>query len=184
MFIAKGNGVTIEYIISKGSACVEAFRRVSHMMAEYFGDPDRRRKSKEASFQEDMHILVEELDKKELGGEYKTRLVPVIAKGQRAARLRAKGVSAITDVLVAGSEIWAAKFAEWKRQTTYDPALGYIGGDESNDPVVVALNNGSVFDNPSQLHLTRDGNTDLGLLADTDMEGVGGGDDYDAGEND
>lgn len=176
--------MTVEYIISKGSACVEAFRRVSHLMARFFGDPDRHRKSKEAASQEDMRVLVEELDKKDLGGAYKSRLVPVSAKGQRAARLRAKGVSAITDVLVAGSEIWASKYAEWKRQTTYDPALGYIGGDESNDPVVVALNNGTVFDHPTRLHLSCDGNIDLGLLTEAEMDGVGGGDEFDKGQDD
>ena len=41
VFIAQGSGVTVEYIIAKGSAPVEAFRAVSHAVTQYFGDSDR-----------------------------------------------------------------------------------------------------------------------------------------------
>lgn len=185
IYIAKGNGVTIDYIIKKGSACVEAFRRISHLMAQFFGNPDRHRGSKEMGFQEDMRVLVEELDKRELGGEYKTRLVPVSGKGKKAAKLRAKGTSAITDVYIGGIEIWSDKFEEWKEQTTYDPALGYPSqGNEGQDRMVRTLNNGTVFDDPNQLHLTFDSGVDLGILAEHETAGVGGGDELEIGDTD
>ena len=59
VFIAQGSGVTVEYIIQKGSACVEAFHEISHLIANFFGDPDRARRSKEVAFHEDMRVLVE-----------------------------------------------------------------------------------------------------------------------------
>lgn len=184
IFIAKGNGVTIEYIMGKGSACVEALRQVSHSMARFFGDPDRRRVSKEVAFQEDMRVLVEELDKKNLGGNYQKRLVPVCGKGKKAAALRAKGTSAIIDVFVAGTDVWADSFLEWKKDTTYDPAVGYAEGTESADVSAVPLDNGTVFDDPSELHLSIDENIDLGILPDGEIDGLGGGDDIDLGEVD
>ncbi|KAJ7767407.1 hypothetical protein DFH07DRAFT_954919 [Mycena maculata] len=61
VFIADGNGVTIEYIISKGSACVEAFREISHSVANFFGDSDRARCHKEVAFHDDIHALIEEM---------------------------------------------------------------------------------------------------------------------------
>jgi hypothetical protein len=54
VFIAQGSGVTMEYIIKKGSACVEAFRDISHIVANFFGDPDSARRHKELKFQEDI----------------------------------------------------------------------------------------------------------------------------------
>ncbi|KAF9070833.1 hypothetical protein BDP27DRAFT_1419605 [Rhodocollybia butyracea] len=35
VFIASGSGVTVEYIIDKGSACVEAFHDISHLVAHF-----------------------------------------------------------------------------------------------------------------------------------------------------
>lgn len=173
--------MTIGYIISRGSACVEAFRHISHSVAQFFGDPDRRRRSKEVAFQEDMRVLVEDMDKKDIGGVLRARLVPVSGKGSRAAKMRASGVSAITDVFVAGADIWRGKFEEWKRQTTYDPALGYVGGTESSDVHITALDNGTAFDRANSLIITCDSPIDLGLLAEEDCEGIGGGDSIDAG---
>ncbi|KAJ7834341.1 hypothetical protein B0H14DRAFT_3462101 [Mycena olivaceomarginata] len=46
VYIASGAGVTVQYIIHKGSACVEAFRDISHLVANFFGDPNRAGKVK------------------------------------------------------------------------------------------------------------------------------------------
>ena len=64
MFIAQGNGVTVEYIIEKGSACIEAFRDVTQRVSRYFGNPDISRRAKEISFAEDMRVLVEDMERR------------------------------------------------------------------------------------------------------------------------
>ena len=63
VFIATGNGVTIEYIIEKGSACVEAFQEINERMFEYFGKKEISRCSKEIAFQEDMRVLIEDMER-------------------------------------------------------------------------------------------------------------------------
>ena len=62
VFIAQGNGVTVTYIIEKGSACVEAFCDVTECVSKFFRNPDRSRRSKEVSFQEDLCVLVEDME--------------------------------------------------------------------------------------------------------------------------
>ncbi len=47
--------------MSKGSAYVEAFRDVSHLVSNFFGDPDRCCRSKEVAFREDLRVLVEDM---------------------------------------------------------------------------------------------------------------------------
>jgi hypothetical protein len=63
VFIAQGSGVTINYIIQKGSACVEAFREITHIVSQFFRNRDAARRSKEVAFMEDMRILVEDMEK-------------------------------------------------------------------------------------------------------------------------
>ncbi|KAF6755256.1 hypothetical protein DFP72DRAFT_1067959 [Ephemerocybe angulata] len=184
IFIAKGNGVTIEYIISKGSACVEAFRRVSHSMATFFGDADRSRRSKEVSFQEDMRLLIEEMSRKGIHQGYKERLVPVQAKGKKSTKMRNKGVSAVVDIMVTGAEVWADKFTEFKRTTTYDPAVGYPIGQDTLDESDVRLDTGTVFDDTNRLHLDCSSNLDIGIVDDDSAGGLGGAGDMDNGIED
>ncbi|KAI0063040.1 hypothetical protein BV25DRAFT_1765596, partial [Artomyces pyxidatus] len=57
VFIAKGAGVTLKYIIEKGSACVEAFRDISHQFARTFGHADRARRHKEVDIGPDLRLL-------------------------------------------------------------------------------------------------------------------------------
>ncbi|KAJ7722916.1 hypothetical protein B0H14DRAFT_3520171 [Mycena olivaceomarginata] len=64
VFIASGAGVTVEYIIRKGSAYVEAFRDVTHMVANFFGDPDRARRSKGVKLNLDLEALVTEMQRR------------------------------------------------------------------------------------------------------------------------
>jgi hypothetical protein len=45
----------------KGSACVEAFHNVTHMVANFFGDPDGARRHKEVKVNQDLEALVSEI---------------------------------------------------------------------------------------------------------------------------
>jgi len=126
VFIAQGSGVTVEYIIQKGSACVEAFREISHLIANFFGDPDRARHSKEVVFYEDMRVLVEDMEHHGLQKLSSTgHFIPAPTK-KTSKKTSSALISAIVDVQVAGAEIWQqGKFSEFIKTTTYDPALGY-----------------------------------------------------------
>ncbi|KAF6754456.1 hypothetical protein DFP72DRAFT_371232 [Ephemerocybe angulata] len=195
IFIAQGNGVTIEYIMSKGSACVEAFRAVSHSVANFFGDADRRRRAKEIQFQEDMRVLIEDMEKKRVHRGFKKHFVPMrnkngeiakapqaITKGKKSKKKKLPYVpkSAIVDVMVTGAEVWThGKFNDFKRLTSYDPAVGYPIG-EFNDVQDPRLDNGTVFDDPNTLHLTFDSPVDV-LVDDLEDSGVGGGGEFDTG---
>ncbi|KAF9066250.1 hypothetical protein BDP27DRAFT_1365785 [Rhodocollybia butyracea] len=199
IFIAHGNGVTMEYIIKKGSACVEACRDVSHMVAAYFGNPDRSRKHKEAKFLEDTRALVEEMQRIGLHCVTKERFVP--AK-PRANAKNPKLQSAVIDAQVRGLEIWAdGNFSHYIRVTTYDartssyplgnpakpPAAkkdtNINGGDEEEDENIderdrgTCLDNGTIFDNVEENVL------DYGNLIDLEGDdGLGGGDEVSSGE--
>ncbi|KAF6754008.1 hypothetical protein DFP72DRAFT_813583 [Ephemerocybe angulata] len=193
IFIAQGNGVTIEYIMSKGSACVEAFRAVSHTVANFFGDTDRRRRAKEVRFQEDMRVLVEDMERKWIHKGFKEHFVAMkdkngeiaVPKASKAKKAKKKKrpqqpKSAIVDVMVTGAETWThGKFNDFKRLTTYDPAIGYPIG-QFNDHQDCRLDNGTVYDTPTTLHLTFDSPVDV-LVDHFEDSGVGGGGEFDTG---
>ncbi|KAF6764945.1 hypothetical protein DFP72DRAFT_1058761 [Ephemerocybe angulata] len=168
VFIAQGSGVTADYIIKKGSACVETFRQVSYLVSRYFGNPDRRRKSKELSFKEDLRVLVEDMERHQLHKELQKRLVPDM-------KAKTPGVSAIFDVMAKGAEIWQdGKWSEFLKATTYDEAEGYPIGfepdaNEKNEENIVYLAPGRVTD----------------VLGEEDVAGqggIGGGCEFDTGE--
>ncbi|KAJ7576228.1 hypothetical protein C8J56DRAFT_1062347 [Mycena floridula] len=153
VFIAQGSGVTVKYIIEKGSACVEArlvtslsdaargkplvrglpliesrspdyveaFRDITHLVANFFGDPDRSRRHKELAFTEDVRILVDDIRQKQKTKQKITKTPPP--------------QSAIFDI--------QGKFWDFIKSTTYDPALGYPITEEEQDE---RLENGTVFD--------------------------------------
>jgi len=139
VFVATGNGVTVQYIIAKGSACVEAFRAISHLVARFFGDSDRSRKSKEVAFAKDIQALVEEMERKDLhkpSSESQRHFVPAPppkTKTGKASRKSGQPKSAVFDAIVAGAEIWnSGKFTEFIKTTTYDPAVhGYPAETEA-----------------------------------------------------
>ncbi|KAJ7751862.1 hypothetical protein B0H14DRAFT_3896747 [Mycena olivaceomarginata] len=116
-FWGQGSGVTVDYIIRKGSACVEAFRDITHMVANFFGDPDRARRSKEVRFHQDIEALVTEMQR---------RKFHVVSQDQHFVPAPPKKPprSAIVDVFVKGAEEWNGKFADFIKSTTFDPALG------------------------------------------------------------
>ncbi len=182
VFIASGSGVTIEYIMKKGSACVEAFRDLSHRMANFFGDRDAHRRSKEVAFQEDMRVLVEEMTKRKSHIPGQTHFVPAPATtGKKARKTSAAPRSAVFDVLDAGADIWQKKFDEYVKATTFDPASGYPIGVDSDTSRDTRLRSGTAFDRCGTNVLETDNYVDLhGDEADSGGA-LGGGDEYATG---
>ncbi|KAJ7805523.1 hypothetical protein B0H14DRAFT_3153397 [Mycena olivaceomarginata] len=168
VFIASGSGVTIEYIMRKGSACVEAFRDITHLVANFFGDPDRARRSKEVKFNPDIEALVTEMQRRKFHVVSKERhFVPAppkkpSKKPPKNPRSPEPPRSAIVDVFVLGAEQWNGKFTEFIKATTFDAALGGY-------PVAVESSNSGYTD----LHGDADG---IGAGA------LGGGGDFDGVE--
>lgn len=191
VFIASGSGVTVEYIIRKGSACVEAFRDVTHMVANFFGDPDRARRSKEVKFNQDLEALVSEMQRLKFHKVSTTRHF-VAAPPKKPSKAKNPPPpeplrSAIVDVFVKGAEEWNGKFTEFIRSTTYDPALGGYPPAASSDtgPRDTTLDTNTAFDNLSQNPLTYDSFMDLhGSEKDgiTWSGALGGGGDFDGVE--
>ncbi|KAJ7846188.1 hypothetical protein B0H14DRAFT_2584259 [Mycena olivaceomarginata] len=137
--IAKGSGVTVKYIIEKGSAPVEAFREVSHQFARTFGFVDRARRHKEVDVGQDLRLLTETMMDAQL--HILTPNRPIYAP---------------LKILYAG------KFREFVRTTTWDPAAGYPveapeTGPDEDDPLL----NGSVFDRVDHNPLGREGFDDM-----------------------
>lgn len=93
VFIAQGNGVTIEYIVKKGSACVEMFRNASYLVATFFGNPDRNCRSKEVAFRQDLRVLVEYLEHQDVHKGF--------VNGRTLSSDR-KNQAALADILVQG----------------------------------------------------------------------------------
>ncbi len=181
VFVATGSGVTIEYIMKKGSACVEAFRDLSHRMANFFGDRDAHRRSKEVAFQEDMRVLVEDMTKRKSHTRGQKHFAPAstVKKAKKASQAGLH--SAVFDVIDAGAEIWQKNFYEYVKSTTYDPQSGYpitVEDDTSHDP---RLNSGTAFDQCSANVLETDNYADLHGDETGSGGGLGGGDDYATG---
>ncbi|KAI0061124.1 hypothetical protein BV25DRAFT_795265 [Artomyces pyxidatus] len=146
VFIAKGSGVSVEYIIEKGSACVEAFREISHSFARTFGHADRARRHKEVDVGQDLRLLTENMLHARL--HVKTPDRPIYAalpkKTKKNTNATTTPRTAIVDALDTGAEAWNdGKFTEYLRTTTWDPALGYPVGSSTIDDVLL---NGTAFD--------------------------------------
>ncbi|KAJ6464708.1 hypothetical protein DFH09DRAFT_1488636 [Mycena vulgaris] len=191
VFIASGAGVTVEYIIQKGSACVEAFRDITHMVANFFGDPDRARRSKEVKFNQDIEALVTEMQRRKFHVVSKVpHFVP--APPKKAPKNPPKNTSpptaprsAIVDVFIKGAEEWNGKFTDFIKSTTFDKALnGYPPAAESSSagPRDTTLDTNTAFDSLTSNPLTFDsygdlhGNEDGSGISGTGA--LGGGGDY------
>ncbi|KAJ7195376.1 hypothetical protein GGX14DRAFT_575693 [Mycena pura] len=196
VFIADGNGVTIEYIIAKGSASVEAFREISHSVANFFGDSDRARRHKEVAFHEDIRALIEEMVRLKAhviapDGHF----VPAPPKPSRKKNnntvpvTQAESRSAIFDVIVEGAQEWQSKFKDFLRDTTWDPKLGYPLVKEKatsratqdnrlhTGTILDSINeNPILFDTYDDLHGDEIVRTGLGSGA------LGGGDEFSSGQ--
>ncbi|KAJ7791458.1 hypothetical protein B0H14DRAFT_2624967 [Mycena olivaceomarginata] len=125
----------VKYIIRKGSACVEAFRDISHLVANFFGDPDRARRSKEVKFYQDIEALISEMQRRKFHVvNAKGHFVPAPPpkKTTKKAVTDDSRRSAIADIFVKGAEEWNSKFEEFirthnLRQGTWLPSAN-IGG--------------------------------------------------------
>ena len=180
VFIAQGNGVTVQYIIEKGSACVEAFRDVTHRVSQFFGDSDIPRRSKEISFLEDMRVLVEDLHRHGIHNKPpKKRMVPALKK----KNAKKDSGSAIFGIEVVGAEIWQnGKFTEFVKNTTYDPAIGYpIPEKDEHDG---RLDTDTVFDSTENNPLEHESFDDLhgDENDETGLNSLGGGSEYSTGK--
>ena len=173
IFIAQGNGVTIDYIMNKGSACVEVFRSAAHLVAGFFGDPDRNRRSKEISFLQDMRVLVEDMESRQLHRGFREHQVP----------------KPIRDPMVLGAESWSnGLFDEFKASTTYDPALGhpvfksedFDSDDEDDTPLAQAREQVAVDEEEGGISLSYNTAKDL-LSDDIENSAIGGGGEFDKG---
>lgn len=172
VFIAHGANVTIKYIIEKGSACVEAFRDVSHRVAMLFGDPDRSRRHKELRFQKDLETLVDDMRKNKLHILTRDRFIEDTSKKRPADGSR---ISAVYDVFMKGAELLSesGKWSEFLERSTFDPALGQPMGDpEGADTVNPVLRDGldDLYDDERSAPYC-DGHG-----------GLGGGDEFTTGE--
>lgn len=182
--------------MSKGSACIEAFRDISHNVARFFGDPDRARRHKELKFQEDIRVLVEDMIRKNLHvlhaeGHFVPAPPPKVTKS-RTVNLKTKSSeprSAIGDVWIMGYQIWQeGKFTDFLKSTTYDPALGYPVSSTSDSATRVdtsIFDNGTVFDqteNPFDFEGHEDLHGDEIVGGCPGVGGLGGGDEFSTGE--
>jgi hypothetical protein len=182
--ISYGNGVTIKYIQDKGSACVEALDEIGHLVARYFGDPDRSRRSKEIAFHDDLQTLVGEMltpaHNPHITSPGRVIYPPSsTSTGKKAAKSQQ---SAITDVLELGAEVWQAKFKEFIQSTSYDPALGYpITMSENDGPRNLCLDTGTVFDDLDRNPLDASRHEDLFGDEEDGIDSLGGGGEYHTG---
>ncbi|KAJ6599467.1 hypothetical protein B0H10DRAFT_2323100 [Mycena sp. CBHHK59/15] len=187
VFIASGSGVTVDYIIRKGSACVEAFRDITHMVANFFGD--RARRSKEVKFHQDIEALVTEMQRCKFHVVSQDRhFVPAPPKKARKnasqnTRPPEPPRSAIVDVFVKGAEEWNGKFTDFIKSTTFDPELGgYPPPSESSTSGLhdTTLDTNTVFDSTTNNPLTYDSYNDLHGGEDGISGALGGRGDFDS----
>ncbi|KAH7905106.1 hypothetical protein BJ138DRAFT_1018176 [Hygrophoropsis aurantiaca] len=164
VFIAKGSGVTLRYIIEKGSACVEAFREISHLFARTFGYADRARRHKEVDIGQDLRLLTEDMFRARLHVPTADRGVLTAAKvNKKTGKVTVASQSAIVDCFDTGIQLLNdGKFSEFIHTTTWDPAVGYpvdvlLSQAEATD----VLRNGSIFDSVDENPITRDDFDDI-----------------------
>lgn len=174
---------------------MEAFREISHHVARFFGDPDTARRHKEVKFQQDMRALVEDMSRKNLhvldpGGHFVP--APPPKRKRKDSNKPVEPRSAVADVMTLGMEIWHdGKLEHFIKNTTYDPALGYPIASASEPTGYVRLDavfdNDTVFDqteNPIDFGNYQDLHTDELETGGTGMGGLGGGDEFSAGDED
>jgi hypothetical protein len=162
------------------------------MVANFFGDPDRARKSKEVKFNQDLEALVSEMQRRKFHTISKTKhFVP--APPKKPPKNPPKNPSppepprsAIVDVFVKGAVEWNGKVTEFIKSTTYDPALGgypppiSASAGSTRD---TTLDTNTAFDNVNQNPITTDTFIDLHTSEEGGITGaLGGGGDFDGVE--
>ncbi|KAJ6584238.1 hypothetical protein B0H10DRAFT_1961910 [Mycena sp. CBHHK59/15] len=162
------------------------------MVANFVGDPDRARRSKEVKFHQDIEALVSEMQRRKFHVvNPKGHFVPAPPK-KATQKAPPKNPStstaprlAVVDVFVKGAEEWNSKFDEFIRSTTYDKELGYLltPAQDKGGPRDTTLNTDTAFDNTTQNPLTYDSYIDLhgyeGEGGNMGIGALGGGDVFD-----
>jgi len=152
-------------------------------VAQFFGNNDAARRSKEVAFMEDMRVLVEDMEKHNLHHATSSKHFVPALKPVKARKTTTPEKSAIVDVLVEGAEAWEhGKFKDYLNATTYDPATGYpiTEKEEANS---TRLDNMTAFNNTQENPLDFESYDDLHV--DDDEEGLGslgGGGQFSTGE--
>ncbi|KAJ7882382.1 hypothetical protein B0H14DRAFT_2565371 [Mycena olivaceomarginata] len=155
------------------------------MVENFFGDPDRARRSKEVKFNQDLEALVSEVQHKFHKISTTPHFVP--APPKKPSKKPLKNPSRIAAAFCNCAEQWDGKFREFIKSTTYDPALGgyppvtslYAGTTRDN-----TLDTNTVSNNVKENPLTTD--TPIDLHSSEELKGVtgslGGGGDFDGPE--
>lgn len=162
----------MEYISEKGSACVEAFREISHSFSRTFGYADHARRSKEVNVAHDLRLLTENLMHEQVHVLTADRPVNVPAKqNANPSKKPSLPQSAIIDAIDSGATILnSGKFSEFVRTTTWDPALGY--------PVDTSVDNTTHANSAALQTNTSFDRTDTNPLEITALDDVDDGDDH------
>lgn len=142
-----------------------------------------------------MRALVEDMTRKNLqvvhpGGHFVP--APPPKKKRKDSSKPKEPRSAIADVITLGMEIWHdGKLEHFIKNTTYDPALGYPIASGSEPTGYVRLDtvfdNDTVFDqtdNPIDFGNYQDLHADESENGAAGMGGLGGGDEFSAGDED
>lgn len=152
----------------KGSACVEVFRNASHLVAEFFGNPDRNRRSKEIAFQEDMRVLVEDMDALHLHRGFREHSVSKPVEDIMVDPALEHPVFPLSD-----SESDSGSTRSSNSEEADEESSGEADEESSGDQVTV--------DESGDMVLSY--NTAKDLLLDDDEDGaLGGGGEYDRGD--
>lgn len=121
VFIAKGSGVTLDYIVNKGSACVETFRDINHHIAQTFGHADRSRRHREVSIERDVECLCSDLLASRVHTLTANRIILTPAKFNRQGKQTAPPNRAVKDCWAQGyTYLSSGKFREHMRTSAYD----------------------------------------------------------------
>jgi hypothetical protein len=164
------------------------------MVANFFGDPDRARRSKEVKFNQDLEALVSEMQCRKFHVINKDgHFVPAPPKKTSKKKINNSAPeptrSAVIDIFTKGAEEWNGKFTDWIKSTTYDPALGgypSVSESSSTGGHDTTLDNGTVFDTATTNPITCDSYIDLHGNEETNgitgMGSLGGGGDFDGVE--
>ena len=125
--------MTVKYLQKKSSACVEAFRTISCLVAHAFGDADHSQRHKEVQFYKDIEALVDDLVANKIHKLDGSRVV--VPREEKGWKVRDKGGqlrgSAVVDIILAGEALLkGGKMREYMDVTMFDPKHGAVLGTD------------------------------------------------------
>jgi hypothetical protein len=128
-----GSGKTAQNIITKGSACVEAFRTLSHQVEVFCGLDKRNRRHKEARLGEDIRALVMLLQENKV--HCRTLNRPLWKALPKDSKKQTSNKSPeVVDILFLGRAGWTkGKIKEFINETAFSQEHGYPISDRLED---------------------------------------------------